>query len=71
MAGEQDKVEGTIKEKVGSATGNDRLEGEGKTQHASGKVEDAVKGVRDTLAGMKDAAKDKIGGSSSSDRDRA
>ena len=71
MAGEADKVSGTIKEKVGSATGNDRLEGEGKAQNTSGKVEGAVKGAKDKLAGVADAAKDKLGGDSSSDRDRA
>ena len=60
MAGEGDKLAGTVKEKVGSATGDDRLEGEGKGQKNAGKVEDAVKGTKDKIAGAADAVKDKL-----------
>lgn len=60
MPGETDKISGTIKEKVGSATGNERLEGEGKGQKASGKVEHAVEGAKDKVAGVADAIKDKL-----------
>ena len=62
MAGEQDKLSGTIKEKVGSATGNDRLEGEGKGQKNAGKLHDAVEGAKDKVAGAADAVKDKLSG---------
>ena len=60
MAGEADKFSGTIKEKVGSATGNDHLEGEGKGQKNAGKVEGAIQGAKDKAAGVGDAVKDKI-----------
>jgi uncharacterized protein YjbJ (UPF0337 family) len=60
MAGETDKISGTVKEKVGSATGNDRLEGEGKGQKHAGKIEDAVQGAKDKAAGVADAIKDKL-----------
>lgn len=62
MAGEGDKLAGSVKEKVGSATGNDRLEGEGKGQKNAGKVEDAVKGVAGKIGGAADAVKDKLTG---------
>lgn len=68
MAGEGDKLAGTVKEKVGSATGNDRLEGEGKGQKNAGKVEDAVKGVADKVSGAADAVKDKLTGDDHKDR---
>lgn len=68
MAGEGDKLAGSVKEKVGSATGNDRLEGEGKGQKNAGKVEDAVKGVTDKVAGAADAVKDKLTGGGDKDR---
>ncbi len=60
MAGEGDKVAGTVKEKVGAVTGDDRLEGEGKGQKNAGKVQDAVEGVKDKAAGAADAVKDKL-----------
>lgn len=66
MAGEGDKLAGTVKEKVGSATGNDRLEGEGKGQKNAGKVEGAIQGAKDKVAGAADAVKDKL--SSSDDK---
>lgn len=68
MAGEGDKLAGSVKEKVGSATGNDRLEGEGKGQKNAGKVEDAVKGVADKVGGAAEAVKDKLTGG---DKNRA
>lgn len=62
MAGEGDKISGTVKEKFGAATGNDRLEGEGKGQKNAGKVEDAVHGAVDKAKGAVDAIADKLGG---------
>lgn len=62
MAGEADKISGTVKEKVGAATGNDRLEGEGKGQKTSGKIQDAVHGVADKVAGAAEAIGDKLSG---------
>jgi uncharacterized protein YjbJ (UPF0337 family) len=60
MAGETDKISGTVKEKVGSATGNDRLEGEGAGQKHAGKVEDALHGAKEKVTGVADAIKDKL-----------
>lgn len=68
MAGEADKLSGTVKEKVGSATGNDRLEGEGKGQKNAGKVEGAIQGAKDKVAGAAEAIKDKLDGDSDKDR---
>ena len=62
MAGETDKITGTVKEKLGAATGNDRLEGEGKGQKNAGKLESAVKGVTDKISGAADAVADKLSG---------
>lgn len=62
MPGEADKFTGTVKEKVGAATGNERLEGEGKGQKTAGKVEHAVEGAKDKAAGLADAVKDKLSG---------
>lgn len=62
MAGETDKVAGKVKEKFGSATGDERLEGEGKGQHASGKVQDAVEGAKDKVAGAAQGIKDALSG---------
>ncbi|MDO9342406.1 MAG: CsbD family protein [Pseudomonas sp.] len=62
MAGESDKISGSIKEKVGSATGNDRLEGEGKGQKHAGKVEGAIDSAKEKAKGAADAAKDLLGG---------
>lgn len=67
MPGEADKFSGKVKEKVGSATGNDRMEGEGKAQHTSGKVEDAVGTARDKAVGAAQAVKDKLSGDKGKD----
>ncbi len=57
MAGEADKVKGTVKETVGKVTGDKRMKSEGKTDKLKGDVKgaaqdakDAAKGVRDSLA---------------------
>jgi uncharacterized protein YjbJ (UPF0337 family) len=56
MAGTGDKVKGNIKETVGKATDDKRLESEGKTDRAKGEMKDtahdakeAAKGARDSL----------------------
>ena len=63
MAGTMDKIKGAVKDAVGSATGNTRMQAEGKTDKAKGhaedmadrmskgadKVSDAAKGVKDSL----------------------
>ena len=63
MAGTMDKIKGSVKDAVGSATGNTRMQAEGKTDKSKGhaediadhmskgadKVSDAAKGVKDSL----------------------
>ncbi len=63
MAGTMDKVKGSVKDALGRATGNTRLQAEGKMDKAKGKAEDlaenisrgaqkvshAAKGVKDSL----------------------
>lgn len=39
VKGKYEQVKGTIKDKVGEATGNERLEAEGEVQHAEGEVQ--------------------------------
>lgn len=68
MAGETDKVAGKVKEKFGSATGNERLEGEGKGQHAHGKLAGAVDEVKDKAAGVVEGIKGAVGGDKSDKR---
>jgi uncharacterized protein YjbJ (UPF0337 family) len=52
--GKFDEVKGRVKEGVGDATDNDRLEREGKADKASGKVKQAV---TDAVDKVKDAVK--------------
>jgi uncharacterized protein YjbJ (UPF0337 family) len=63
MAGTMDRIKGSVKDAVGRATGNTRMQAEGKTDKAKGrakdmaaraskganKVSDAAKGVKDSL----------------------
>lgn len=64
MAGTMDKVKGSVKDAVGSATGNTRLQAEGKMDKAKGHAEDLAnrvgKGaekVREAAKGVKDSLK--------------
>ena len=59
MGADGDKIAGTVKEKVGQATGNERLEGEGQGQKNAGKVEKVVDSVKDKVHGVADAFKHK------------
>jgi uncharacterized protein YjbJ (UPF0337 family) len=54
----KDKVEGKTKEAVGTVTGDDEKEMEGKTQSTWGSVQGAAKDVRDTV----ESAVDKLRG---------
>ena len=63
MAGTMDKVKGAVKDAIGSATGNTRMQAEGKMDKAKGhaenmadrvdkgahKVSEAAKGIKDSL----------------------
>lgn len=50
-----DKLKGKAKEMGGQATGNDRLESEGKTDQAKAKAEEAGNKVKDKAEGIKDS----------------
>ena len=47
MAGTMDKVKGAVKDAVGSATGNTRMQAEGKMDKAKGAAHDAAGDVKD------------------------
>jgi uncharacterized protein YjbJ (UPF0337 family) len=51
---------GKGKEIAGKVTGNEDLEAEGKGQHATGKVKEAVGDVTDKARSAVDAVKDKL-----------
>lgn len=55
MAGTTDKVKGTVKEAVGKATDDKRLEAEGKTDQAKGHVKDAAHDVKEAAKGVRDS----------------
>jgi uncharacterized protein YjbJ (UPF0337 family) len=64
MAGTMDKVKGAVKDAVGSATGNTRMQAEGKMDKAKGHAEDmadrvgkAVHKVSEAAKGVKDSLK--------------
>jgi uncharacterized protein YjbJ (UPF0337 family) len=48
------QVKGNIKEKVGSATGNEDLEAKGKTDQAKGNLKQAGENVKDAVKGVSD-----------------
>jgi uncharacterized protein YjbJ (UPF0337 family) len=47
--GRADQVVGTVKEKVGGAIGDDRLEARGRMQKTDGKVEEVKGGIKKTI----------------------
>jgi uncharacterized protein YjbJ (UPF0337 family) len=53
IAGAGKQLKGSIKEAAGKVTGDQKLEAEGKVDKATGKVQNAV-------GGMKDAARDAL-----------
>ncbi len=57
MAGTTDKVKGSVKEAAGKATGDKRLESEGKTDKAKGEVKDAAHDVKEAGKGVRDSLK--------------
>jgi uncharacterized protein YjbJ (UPF0337 family) len=48
------QVKGNIKEKVGSATGNEDLEAKGKSDQAKGNLKQAGEKVKDAVKGVSD-----------------
>ncbi|MGZ8995125.1 MAG: CsbD family protein [Rhodospirillales bacterium] len=57
MAGEKDKVKGSVKETVGKATGDERTEAEGKTDKAKGEAKDTAHDVKESAKGALDSLK--------------
>ena len=55
MAGTMDKVKGSVKDAVGGATGNTRMQAEGKMDKAKGAAKGAAQKVSDTAKGIKDS----------------
>lgn len=59
MGGKTDKVAGTIKEKAGKITGDDRLEAEGQTQKIKGHIKDAADSIDEKAKGVRDGLKER------------
>ena len=49
VAGSAKQVKGTIKELVGKAIGDTKLESEGKADKVEGKIQNAVGGIKDSV----------------------
>jgi uncharacterized protein YjbJ (UPF0337 family) len=49
IAGAAKKIKGSIKESVGKAVGDTKLEADGKSDKAEGKIQNAIGGVKDAL----------------------
>ncbi|ONI78688.1 hypothetical protein ALI144C_28235 [Actinosynnema sp. ALI-1.44] len=56
-----DKITGKAKEVAGKATGDEELAQEGKADQLKAKFQDAVEDVKDTVGGIADKVKDKLG----------
>ena len=51
IAGSAKQVKGAVKEVVGKAVGDTKLESEGKADKIEGKVQNAIGGLKDTFKG--------------------
>ncbi len=51
IKGSAEQAKGAVKEAVGKITGDSKLESEGKTDKAAGKIQNAIGGLKDTLRG--------------------
>jgi len=51
IKGSAEQAKGAVKETIGKAIGDAKLESEGKTEKAAGKVQNAVGGLKDTVRG--------------------
>jgi uncharacterized protein YjbJ (UPF0337 family) len=51
IKGSAQQAKGTVKEIAGKATGDAKLESEGKADKVAGKVQNAIGGLKDTLRG--------------------
>ena len=51
IAGSAKQVKGSIKETIGKAVGDAKLESDGKADKIAGKVQNAIGGLKDALKG--------------------
>jgi uncharacterized protein YjbJ (UPF0337 family) len=51
VAGSAKQVKGAVKDAVGKVTGDQKLQAEGKSDKAAGKIQNAVGGLKDTMRG--------------------
>ncbi len=56
VTGSAKEIKGTIKQAVGKAVGDNKLEAEGKADKIEGKVQNAIGGIKDTI---RDSLKEK------------
>ena len=49
IAGAAHEVKGTVKEAVGKAAGDAKLQSDGHAEKAAGKIQNAIGGVKDTV----------------------
>lgn len=49
VEGSLEQAKGKVKEVAGKATGDSKLQSEGKAQQVAGKVQNAVGGIKDTV----------------------
>ena len=53
IVGSAKKIKGTVKQVVGKAVGDAKLETEGRADKIEGKVQNAIGGLKDTLKGKR------------------
>jgi uncharacterized protein YjbJ (UPF0337 family) len=51
LVGSAKQIKGTVKQVIGKAVGDAKLESDGKADKTEGKVQNAVGGLKDTLRG--------------------
>lgn len=51
IAGSAKQIKGSVKEALGKAVGDAKLEAEGKAEQVEGKIQNAVGGLKDALRG--------------------
>jgi uncharacterized protein YjbJ (UPF0337 family) len=49
VAGAANEIKGSVKETIGKATGDTKLEADGKADKVEGKIQNAVGGLKDAL----------------------
>lgn len=60
VEGKWEQAKGTVKDKVGEVTGNERLEAEGEAQNASGKVQEGWGSVKRNVSNAVEDVADAI-----------